>query len=505
MYALLLPVHAVLHSAHFTDPRSPNGEFTKSVFRDDDLNRYVIYLECRSSYGWFDFDLRVEFAHSPSDFATSSYRDNETQTEGQGHYAMVRQMTQGQVESFFAARIDFTENIAQDRVFISYSHEDTKWREDLEKHLKPYLRAGSIKSWSDKQISPGSQWLTEIKTALTNTKVAVLLVTPDFIASDFIHEYELGPFLKEAKRGGVRILWVPVRASSYRKTALKDYEAVLDPARPLAYMTDAERDHAWVKICEELESALALSPAPGADLSSNKPDEAAAPLEDINGDAIAARNAKDSVEAAVAKKSPDVEVDPAVLKPEDPLQRAQASSRKARRDYESLSVNAENQRTRIDALYRWKDSAQDYFSKQADAFLIKQPRTENSWNESYAERVLNELADHHATIGQAARQLGIDPRTLVPAFIKFKKLQSFLRDKEPDVAQALRNRYIAVGLPTYGLEDGPPQNLEWRWFILGCVLLLISQTTPNPWIFHRKTKMSFLSCRIRAAKIFGYG
>src|SRR5260370_11588761 len=91
---------------------------------------------------------------------------------------------------------------AKDQIFISYSREHTKWREDLEKHLKPYLRAGSIKSWSDKQISPGSPWLTEIKTALTNTQVAVLLVTPDFIASDFIHEYELGPFLKEAKQGG---------------------------------------------------------------------------------------------------------------------------------------------------------------------------------------------------------------------------------------------------------------------------------------------------------------
>jgi TIR domain/APAF-1 helical domain/WD domain, G-beta repeat len=145
---------------------------------------------------------------------------------------------------------------ARDQVFISYSHEDTKWREDLEKHLKPYLRAGSIKSWSDKQISPGSQWLTEIKTALTNTKVAVLLVTPDFIASDFIHQYELGPFLKEAKQGGVRILWVPVRASSYKKTALKDYQAVLDPAQPLANMTDAERDRVWVKICEEIENAV---------------------------------------------------------------------------------------------------------------------------------------------------------------------------------------------------------------------------------------------------------
>jgi len=94
--------------------------------------------------------------------------------------------------------------VPRDQVFISYSHEDTKWREDFEKHLKPYFRAGSIKSWSDQQISPGSEWLTQIKTALTNTKVAVLLVTSDFIASDFIHEYELGPLLNEAKQGGVR-------------------------------------------------------------------------------------------------------------------------------------------------------------------------------------------------------------------------------------------------------------------------------------------------------------
>jgi predicted nucleotide-binding protein len=144
----------------------------------------------------------------------------------------------------------------RDQVFISYSHKDRDWLERLQTHLKPYLRDGSIKSWSDRQISPGSQWLTEIKTALTNTKVAVLLVTPDLIASDFVHEYELVPFLKEAKEGGVRILWVPVRASAYKKTALKDYQAVLDPAQPLANMTDAERDQAWVRICEEIEKAV---------------------------------------------------------------------------------------------------------------------------------------------------------------------------------------------------------------------------------------------------------
>jgi internalin A len=119
--------------------------------------------------------------------------------------------------------------VPRDRVFFSYSHKDKKWRDDLDTHLKPYLRDGSITSWSDQQIAPGSEWFREIQSALTNSKIAVLLVSPDFLASDFIHEHELAPFLKEAEQGGVKILWVPIRDSAYRRTPLKNYQAVLSP------------------------------------------------------------------------------------------------------------------------------------------------------------------------------------------------------------------------------------------------------------------------------------
>ena len=87
------------------------------------------------------------------------------------------------------------------------------------------------------------------------------MVTPDFLASDFIHELEAGPLLKEAESGGARILWVPVRDSAYKQTPLKNYQAVLEPNKPLAGMTKAKRDQAWVKICEEIEKAVkALNP-----------------------------------------------------------------------------------------------------------------------------------------------------------------------------------------------------------------------------------------------------
>jgi internalin A len=94
----------------------------------------------------------------------------------------------------------------RNQVFISYSHEDTKWHKHLEIHLKPFRRVGSIISWSDEQITSGSKWFEEINSALINAKVAVLLVSRDFLASDFIHENELGPLLKKAERGGFKIL-----------------------------------------------------------------------------------------------------------------------------------------------------------------------------------------------------------------------------------------------------------------------------------------------------------
>jgi hypothetical protein len=82
------------------------------------------------------------------------------------------------------------------------------------------------------------------------------LVTPDFIASDFIHEHELGPLLKEAEQREVKILWIPVRASSYMETPLQKYEPVIDSGKPLTGMSTPNRDRAWVIICNEIKKAL---------------------------------------------------------------------------------------------------------------------------------------------------------------------------------------------------------------------------------------------------------
>jgi hypothetical protein len=153
----------------------------------------------------------------------------------------------------------FNDSTTRGTLFICYCHDDKKFLAQILDHLKPLERACDIQKWSDQDISPGSKWFAEIQSALTRTKVAVLLVTPRFLASDFIHEHELGPLLKTAAQGGVIILWVPVRSCNFKDTPLRDLQAVISPDKPLAEMK-AERDRAWVLVCEAIKKAMEKLP-----------------------------------------------------------------------------------------------------------------------------------------------------------------------------------------------------------------------------------------------------
>ena len=141
------------------------------------------------------------------------------------------------------------------KVFISYSHADKEWLERLKRHLKPLVREGNLDCWDDTHIRPGDDWKQEIQNALDTAQVAVLLISADFFASDFIDETELPPLLDAAKAKGVRILPVILSASRFaRNPGLARFQAVNPPSRPLNEMPQAEQEKVLDRLAHAIES-----------------------------------------------------------------------------------------------------------------------------------------------------------------------------------------------------------------------------------------------------------
>lgn len=145
----------------------------------------------------------------------------------------------------------------REQVFVSYSHADREWLDRLQTMLAP-LKRGGMSVWADTDIGAGDRWRDEIARALASAKVAVLLVSPNFLASEFIAEHELPPLLAAAEGDGLRVVWVAVSHCLYKDTAIADYQAANDPERPLASIPAAELDGALVRVCEQIKAAAGL-------------------------------------------------------------------------------------------------------------------------------------------------------------------------------------------------------------------------------------------------------
>jgi hypothetical protein len=143
-------------------------------------------------------------------------------------------------------------------VFISYSHKDKIWLERLRTHLKPLERKlPQLDIWDDTRIRAGSDWHADIRSVIARTKVAVLLVTADFLASDFIANNELPPLLEAAESDGAKILSVIVSPSQFLKMpSLSKFHSVNDPSKPLAEMERGKRDAIFVKVTDAIDDSL---------------------------------------------------------------------------------------------------------------------------------------------------------------------------------------------------------------------------------------------------------
>jgi hypothetical protein len=147
--------------------------------------------------------------------------------------------------------------LCRDRVFISYSHQDLKWLKRLQVHLAPLERDGKLDRWDDTRIKTSQKWREEIQKTIARTKVAVLLISADFLASDFIARNELPPLLAAAQTEGALIMPVIISPCRFEATAsLSAFQAVNHDLKPLSRMARHGREELWVKLTNDIEAAL---------------------------------------------------------------------------------------------------------------------------------------------------------------------------------------------------------------------------------------------------------
>ena len=139
------------------------------------------------------------------------------------------------------------------KLFVSYSHADKEWLDRLRVHLRPLDRAGKIDFWDDSRIALGAKWHQEIKSALEGASLAVLLVSADFLASDFIAGEELPKLLHAEAARGLRIIPIIVSPCLFTMTPiLSDYQAANDPRRALSAMSKHEQDEVFVRVAQTI-------------------------------------------------------------------------------------------------------------------------------------------------------------------------------------------------------------------------------------------------------------
>ena len=159
-------------------------------------------------------------------------------------------------------------------VFFSYSHADEELRNELEKHLAGLLRQGVITTWHDRRIGPGEELHGQIDEQLNAADIVLLLVSADFLASDYCHDVEMMRAMERHERGEARVIPVILRPCDWHGAPFGTLMAVPPDGKPV--VKHATLDDGFLEVVKAVRqvagpahsrgpAARASQPAPGLD------------------------------------------------------------------------------------------------------------------------------------------------------------------------------------------------------------------------------------------------
>jgi hypothetical protein len=140
------------------------------------------------------------------------------------------------------------------KVFISYSHRDEELRDQLEVQLAMLKRQGLIEVWHDRRLLAGDQLDWSIDQQLNEADIILLLMSPDFIASDYCYKIEKARALHRQQDGKARVITVILRPCDWTHTDLRQYLVTPSDGKPVTRWPD--RDEAFLDVARSIRRAI---------------------------------------------------------------------------------------------------------------------------------------------------------------------------------------------------------------------------------------------------------
>jgi formylglycine-generating enzyme required for sulfatase activity len=139
------------------------------------------------------------------------------------------------------------------RLFCSYSRQDEALREQLETHLAT-LKRQNLVTWFDRLLEPGSDWDARIKEELDQADIIVLLVSPDFLASNYCYETEVARAIARHNAGTACVIPVLLRSTDIEGLELFKLNGYPRGLKPVTQWSD--RDEAWLDVVKGIRRAV---------------------------------------------------------------------------------------------------------------------------------------------------------------------------------------------------------------------------------------------------------
>ncbi|MCX6025561.1 MAG: SUMF1/EgtB/PvdO family nonheme iron enzyme [Chloroflexi bacterium] len=142
-------------------------------------------------------------------------------------------------------------------VFISYSHKDKKWKDRVASHLGVLEKQYSVEVWDDSHIAPGENWHERILIALGSARVAILLVSANYLSSDFVLREEIPRLLERRRDENLHVIPVILRACAWQEVEwLSQMQVELRNGKPLAECRSDQIDDCLAGITRRIRKFL---------------------------------------------------------------------------------------------------------------------------------------------------------------------------------------------------------------------------------------------------------